>query len=394
MSSHLRCSAFVVQNPLPLGEGRVRGSYLFPVASVFFVMLLFVGSVRAFGQDTIERRGAEPALEGEITTIDDNGVTIRSESNAVQTVTWDHIRSVQSRRAQPGLEKRIELAEDIWRARSRLERGDAALAEPLFVRLFEQYRGKKHEIALVVAEGLLRCRLARLDHEGAVIPALEVMRMRRAGVTMRAYSMLPDAVDSTTGLCMKLAPAWADRRAVTALERLLSSYDSAGDQVVTAVAREYRRAARQQLELEVIESPKDSTDVNGHEGVQIMRMMVDAGVAEASDRQGARNKLLQRMDHLPTWAQAWARYAVGASQLKEKSIDQQLEAMVQLLYLPAEDRQGEQNYLAGLALAQVIETLKKQGNQRGAESLLAELKQHYGTHPALLEHIYQTASDI
>jgi hypothetical protein len=67
--------------------------------------------------------------------------------------------------------------------------------------------------------------------------------------------------------------------------------------------------------------------------------------------------------------------------------------MVQLLYLPAEDRQGEQDYLAGLALAQVIETLKKQGNQRGAESLLAELKQHYGAHPALSEQIYQSASD-
>jgi hypothetical protein len=133
--------------------------------------------------------------------------------------------------------------------------------------------------------------------------------------------------------------------------------------------------------------------VSAHEGVQIIRMIVDAGSPLATERVAARNKLLQRLDHVPNWAESWARYAVGASQLKEDNVDEQLEGLVQLLYLPAENGRREQSYLAGLALARAIETLRRMGDAGGAESLLSELRQKYPTHPALTQEFAQSAPE-
>ncbi|MHC4421626.1 MAG: PH domain-containing protein, partial [Planctomycetota bacterium] len=154
----------------------------------------------AAAADVVERRGAAPVIEGEVTVIDDAGVTVRSPLGAVHFVAWDRVRRVETERERPELQKHWETAVDLWRARSRVERNDTTLAEPLLERLFERYRGRTHETALVVAEGLLRCRIARADHVLAIVPALEVARLRRAGVKTEAYANLAPVFDSDYGL--------------------------------------------------------------------------------------------------------------------------------------------------------------------------------------------------
>src|SRR5262245_62523684 len=100
----------------------------------------------AANADTIERRGVESPITGQISHIDDAGVTINRGGDE-ELVRWDHIRSLVTDRHD--WEKYKEDAANLWRARTRLERNDAALAEPLFERLFEKYRGHSHETALL-----------------------------------------------------------------------------------------------------------------------------------------------------------------------------------------------------------------------------------------------------
>ena len=176
-----------------------------PMRIALYFVLVIAASARA---DLVERRGSEPPVEGKITRIDDAGVTVRSDLGAFHFVPWDRVRHVEAKEQDPLLARRMETATRLWRARSRVERHDTTLAEPILERLFERYHGQTHETALVVAEGLLRCRLAPGDHVRAVLPALETARLRRADVTTDSYANLTAVIDESTSLCPLLAPAW------------------------------------------------------------------------------------------------------------------------------------------------------------------------------------------
>lgn len=359
------------------------------------VLLLLCMTAAAAAADVIERRGAEPVLTGAVTMIDGNGVKLRSESGAVHTVPWDRVRNVRAAITDPTLPQRLETAERLWRARSRLERGDASLAEPLFERLFEQYQGKTHETALVVAEGLLRCRLARLDHSRAVVAALEVMRLRRAGVQTVSYASLPSVLDEQYELCTALAPAWVHHRGVAALERALGSYDSGDDRVVAAVAVEYRRAALRQLGRAV--EPDDPTLARDsepeHDGVELLRLMVDAGEPGRVGRD-ARHALQQRLDALPGWARGWAHYTIGSAELGEDDIDARLRGLVHLLHLPAGGPDAQLEYLTGLALDEAADGLEAIGRADAARTLRLELAQKHPGHPVLEPDRLNTSTDV
>src|SRR5688572_20684663 len=69
----------------------------FAAMSVAAWMALLVSAVRG---DTVERRGGEPRLEGRVTNIDDNGVTLLTESGASYIVLWDRVFSVEFAQAQ------------------------------------------------------------------------------------------------------------------------------------------------------------------------------------------------------------------------------------------------------------------------------------------------------
>jgi len=355
------------------------------------IMLLIVAvTSHAHAVDVLERRGAEPMLTGEVTIIDDNGVTLRSETGATHTVPWDRIRDLRTAVVDPTLPRRLETAEQLWRGRTRLERGDAYLAEPLFERLFEQYRGRTHETALVVAEGLLRCRLTRLDHARAVIPALEVLRLTRAGVQTDSYASLPDLFDDEYELCMPLTPAWINARQVAVLERALGSYDAGGDAVVAAMALEYRRSARLHLDLSITDEPTMVRDAAvDHAGVALLRLIVDATTIETEDARAAQRRLEQRLPALPEWARGWAHYTLGVAQIADDNIDQRLRGLVHLLHLPAGGPETHLQYLTGLALHDAARGLEAIGRHDAAESLRLELARQHPGHP-VLEH-QQTA---
>ena len=342
--------------------------------AISFVLLVFV-EARA---DLVERRGSEPPLPGEITIIDDAGVTVGSDLGASHFVPWDRVRRIDVENRDPLLARRMETAVRLWRARSRVERHDTTLAEPLLERLFEFYRGQTHETALVVAEGLLRCRLARGDQVRAVLAALETTRLRRAGVNSDSYTMLVEVIDETTSLCPQLAPVWLPSPLLTKLDHDLAEYDAHGDEVVAAIAVLYRKAIQQ-----TIGEVDDQTPVKtlpDHVGIEFLSHVVACSSVEADERNSARKALTRSFGGLTPWAESWARLHIGLSLVGETGVGRQQQGIVSLLHVPA--RFGtSQPYLTGLALAYAAAALDATGDAEGAAAMRVELRRTLPNHP-------------
>ena len=338
----------------------------------------------AAAADVVERRGSAPVIEGEITAIDDAGVTVRSPLGAVHFVAWDRVRRVETDLEGSALARHMETAVDLWRARSRVERNDTTLAEPLLERLFERYRGQTHETTLVVAEGLLRCRVARADHVLAVVPALEVARLRRAGVTTEVYANLPPVFDADYALCTVLAPAWLPSPLLDSLAHELQAYGGGAethqdmDEVVSALARLYRQAVLQALGRPG-QDPAPET-LPEHPGVELLEALNACDDADPNRRRPARAHLARMIPTLPGWAEAWARFHVGRSLVAEEGIARKQEGAVSLVHVPARFGRS-QTFLAGLALAYASRALAETGASGDAANLLAELGRSYPRHP-------------
>ena len=346
-----------------------------PMRIALYLVLLITASARA---DLVERRGSEPPVAGEITRIDDAGVTVRSDLGASHFVPWDRVRRVEAEDQDPRLAERMERATRLWRARSRVERHDTTLAEPILERLFEQYRKQTHETALVVAEGLLRCRLARGDHVRAVIPALETARLRRADVTTDSYANLPAVIDESMSLCPLLAPAWLPSPLLAKLQYDLGEYDAQGDEIVAAIASLYRKAVEHTL------GGSDPQAVSPvwpeHGGVKLLSRVVACGAVDAKERQTARIDRARRMADRPAWAQAWSRLHIGLSLVGETGLGRQQQGIVSLLHVPARFA-NSQPYLTGLALTYAAKALEATGDSEGAASLRVELRRTLPNHP-------------
>ena len=355
-------------------EIRISRSFPSPLRGLLLAACcLVVTGARA---DVVERRGAEPAVQGTVTLIDEAGVVLRSPLGAVHFIPWDRVRSVQTDRTDPTLAARMKTAVDLWRARSRVERHDTTLAEPVLERLFEMYHGSTHETALVVAEGLLRCRVARADQVLAVIPALDVARLRRAGVTTHAYATLDPEFDTQYALCIVVAAVWLPSPRLELLARDLAAYDAQGDEVVEALANEYRNAVLRTLGR----TPDPAATSIDHPGIDLMKRLNACRSEDPDTRSAAREQLRRAIPKMPPWAEAWARYQIGVSLLAEKGIGRRQKGAVSLIHLPARFNRTHP-FLAGLALAEVAAALETADDAAAAATLRSELNRIYPNHP-------------
>ena len=93
------------------------------------LFILYIGETSEAG--TVYRRGGLPEVVGTILAMDEAGITIRSSGPGVTLILWDRVRDIIPDQPEPSLDSRLAIAKDLWRARSRITRGDLALAEPL-----------------------------------------------------------------------------------------------------------------------------------------------------------------------------------------------------------------------------------------------------------------------
>ncbi|MCP3905435.1 MAG: hypothetical protein GY715_17560 [Planctomycetes bacterium] len=321
---------------------------------------------------TVERRGALEPLHGKVSVSDDGVMVDRS------FVPWDRVRRVETDGPEPALDRRLATAADLWRARSRVERGDFRLAEPLLERLFESTRGQSGVTRLVVAEGLLRCRLDRGANAAAVIPALETARLRRAGVRTVSYEGLRPVIDEATALCPQLAPAWIQSRALVKLERDLDGFDAAGDVILRRISECYHDAARHQLGQPP--ATREAPEATDHPGLALLRNVLDASAASSERREAVRKRLRRAIADDGGWREGWCRFALGVSLLHETGTGRRHRGLVELSHLPARFA-GQLPYLAGLAVAWVEAVSRADGDTLTVAAMQQELARRFPNHP-------------
>lgn len=350
------------------------------IAVLFFAQAIFA--------DTVYQRGAIPPIHGNI-SIDDAGVTVVTELGARHFVPWDRVKDVDSEKPEQTLKSKLEVATDLWRARSRVQRNDTTLAEPLFERLFERYRGQTHETALVVAEGLLRCRLARGDHVLAVIPALETARLMRAEVSTDSYSMLRPVMDVKRSLCPQLAPVWIGSPLLKKLAHDLGEFDAQGDETIAAIASLYKQAVQQTLGEP--QTQIQSQQLPNHDGVKFLSLLVSCREEESEKRSSARERLKRKITNEQLWTNAWSHMMIGLSLISEDGQGRQLQGVVSLLHVPARFIRS-QPYLSGLALFEASKALNDLEDHEEADALDSELSSTLPNHPIHLTKLAKKSS--
>lgn len=342
----------------------------------------------------VELRGQEATPAGVAVLADASGIALAAAPDGRPTlvVTWDRVRSVRGPMEQEAGQF-ASIADRSWRARTRLERGDAAAAEPLFEELFRAFRGKGGPTAALVAEGLLRCRLRRGAHVLAIEPWLALLDATPAPgpsvlhADWSAEAGLAPILDGATGLIPAIPPIWAGSSAAQIMAGVQGPW-ATGDTATRSgrLAALYAAAARHETGQASEVPSMDTSDP----GVRLVHEIVTARVGGATARTAARQALEERIrkstsmasDSTPPWMEAWCRAAVGRSLLRESVQHERYLGIVELLHLPAR-LSGVHPYLAGLALAEASVALRDMGDATGADTLLNELVERFPDHPVL-----------
>jgi hypothetical protein len=340
-------------------------------------LLVFAGVA---GAETIHRRGGGEPISAVSIELHPEGVRAIRASGASQLISWDMVRAIEdiddvsTRNAWTRMQP---MSEDLWRARTRLQRGDGRLAGPLFETYFDSIRtnGADTEMALIVAEGLLRSRLASGALETALPSALETIRLRRAGVQTDRYLGLPEVVDERLWVVPTLPPIASDPSALMALPQTLAPWMQGEDAHVAALASAYASmSGRAHLGA-------DATS----EGAAVVRTSLDTLSRDAEVRAQARAHLevLADQDEAPVFIDAWRRWFVAQSNLLEDDVDLDL-ALIQLLHLPAIHKHSDPA-LASRAVASAADILEAAGRISEAGLLRRELHvSQADVRPALL----------
>jgi hypothetical protein len=366
-----------------------------------FVLTVLCGlTIAAHGQSGLVMRGGIKPPPGEVTAVGTQGVTLsqlaapvttgkgasaKPVSAATLVLSWDRVQSVTGALGENAAAY-MPVAEKVWRARSRLDRGDLVAAEPLFEELFATYGSQRGPTSAVVAAGLLRCRLGMGAQTAAVAPWLAYLNA--VGDADAAGIVAPEAdpsagpvIDAATGLAPSLPPVWVNLPSVQSLARgpwVTSGPDTRPHAAMLGTL--YEQAARFEAGLPV-NVPSVATDHD--DGVALVRDIVVARIGDESQRPAARQALMQRLKKRPApWMEAWIRVGIGRSLLVEGSHDSQLLGVSELVELPAR-LERVNPYLTGIALADSAVAMARLGDSAGATRLRNELLDRFPGHPAL-----------
>lgn len=145
-------------------------------------------------------------IDEPVVGVNESGVRIGGQSPRV--LSWDRVKLVEGAFADPATSF-VEISNDLWRARIRLARGDAALAYPIYRRYFERYKDGSGETTAMVALGTLACAVADADHDTAFHAWLIAAQQIEAGhgrVAVNDLNADRVLIDTQTLVCPALPP--------------------------------------------------------------------------------------------------------------------------------------------------------------------------------------------
>lgn len=303
---------------------------------------------------------------------------VRVGGSAPRTIAWDRIKVITGEFASDALEYE-EIADAAWRARTRLARGDAMMAEPLFAWLFNLYQLEDGPTAELVTTGYLRCLLDRGAQADAVAPWLDTIRLG-------AVVADPDASNGSEPgpLQPRLAPIFEDSPELRALAEsgLPSKLQATGGQA-HALAWWYAEAARFDAGLpKQLVTTRPNEQGADEDDLEFIERLVLCRTGDRAERKRARAQLERVYESdTGTWREAWARTAVGRSLLLEDDEHEQHLGIIELLHVPARYA-DDQPALAALALRDAARAMRNLGDHQAADALLEQLRSIDPSRPA------------
>ncbi|GEM_PF-338446 len=383
---------------------------------------------------TLRLRPPLTALLGTLQSVDHAGVSLRSSTGELLVISLDRVISIEADPAadRSPLTPLAAYADGLWRARTRLERGDLDSAERLLDNLARAWRAEGIRPAgptgSILFEGQVRARLERGWTAGAVWAWLDwvgVTRQARVDAAARwigaAYA-LPEIFDPGSSACVALPPIYSTRLNARSLRAFADSPEwdrfADGDPVARDLALLHRFAARYELALMIDEAtasgltlPRPATT---HPAVELASDILAARTGSPDARRDARIRLERRIGNLllaqgrsaesaptapsgnapsavtpsdsllpgsselaqlaPQWEEAWCRVAIGRSLLREPDIRDRRTGLVSMLHVPA--RFADQlPALSALVLTEVAAELALMGDDAGAARIRIELEQ-------------------
>lgn len=396
-------------------EGKAPRAWARPVlalarAVVMGVVLAFGAGV-AHAQDRVRLHGEPEPLHGLVSEVTPAGVLVRvpplgSDDPAqpgarLVLIALDRVQGV-SGPGEPLFRPYAPTATGLWRARTRMERGDLALAEEALAGVLDPAAAPQGPTGMVTAELVLRARLTRGWTGGAIWPWLRWVHARRQRLEVpgqpqwvgQATPATP-VIDAESGLCPSLPPVFSALVNRGALEALVESPEASGvpesDLVVRELKELYLFAARWELSHD---DPSRSGALpasrSADTGVNFAREIVLARTGEPDQRTQARARLSERLaneladrslaDRDPRtapdparWVELWCRLGIGRSLLREEDASLRHRGVMELVGVAA--RAGDSAPAFSLtALVEASEELRAQGESAAAEVLAAEAR--------------------
>lgn len=387
-SAQVACGGRVARGARPAGATRGAARAL--------AILLCTIPLSARAADRVELRNGD-VIDGRIVSVEPGALSVRravggaggggggggagggdSSSGALEAIDrlpWDRVARVErdGRSAtETDVVRNLELGERLWRARMRLARGDAALAEEA---LGPEWRFARLDgpTGLVAALVELQVALARQDHPRAWHAWLEAARLGRRGLREPALETWLEPTshgtlsrravfDATSALCPSLPPFAGNEAERTAILAALDGFDAGEDRELDAL----RRAL-----AAVIDPTRDGPAAAAAGGaarddgepkrtLEFLRTLREARSALPADRARAREAIVSQRRRLPEWSEAWSRYAVGSGLLLDATPEATLAAQVELMHLPARFAEA-QPWLAASATALAAEASRAAG---------------------------------
>lgn len=331
----------------------------------------------------VELRGGA-FIEDAVVGVSPAGVEVRPAEGAPRTLGWDRVKRVAG--DFEGDARAFErLADDLWRAASRLERGDVAMAAPIFDRLWDAALANEadphtvHGVRLVGPTGLAIARGAAAVRvsQGRLPEAVEPWA---ASVALRR-SLAGDAAADDGLLDPALPPVFVQSVATEKLARATPPAVVASDPLASALFDAYRAAAAGACGERVEVASQRDADAPAE--VAFVRDIVAAQYGDDQQRSGVASRLREVVRQREgEWREAWARAGLGIDAVRHGEGRDRLAGALDLLHLPARFS-STQPYLAGLGLAWAAVALDAERDGAHAADLRDELASRYPSSPAI-----------
>ncbi len=289
---------------------------------LFVSALASMTAATTFASTTVILRGTAQPIVADSVFGDSHGLEIhtvaagsaRGAAEKGEVIPWDMVRAVEGQSGGTGLAEFLEIGEDLWRARIRIERGDAALAQAELAKHWTRFRDADGPTAALVAEGLLRCALSAGDLRAAADPWLACLRHRGMGIASR-FPTLPPAIDASNGLLPELSPFMpASRRAelIGACESAKASGESG--EVARSIVR-IANGMHDQARDQAHDSAHDPAHDPARESSPALRalgLLEDiASAADVRSLDKAVGSFDRAFEEPPSYLSAWRIAAIG-----------------------------------------------------------------------------------